>query len=132
MADRVRNALSAFPEARNIVVAGGVAANQEIRSSIKAVAQEGGLPLFVPPVRYCTDNAVMIAWAAWQKRRAHPATDINDLNVAPVQDGRWMTSVPTLPRQAEAVTTQRWETGLAFEHAFRQKSVSVRRGDRAV
>lgn len=83
MADRVRNALSAFPEAKNIVVAGGVAANQLIRTSIEAVAQERGLPLFVPPVRYCTDNAVMIAWAAWQKIRAHPAMEINDLNVAP-------------------------------------------------
>ncbi|UYH52139.1 tRNA (adenosine(37)-N6)-threonylcarbamoyltransferase complex transferase subunit TsaD [Candidatus Kirkpatrickella diaphorinae] len=83
MADRVRNGLSAFPEAKNIVVAGGVAANQAIRNAIEAVAQESGLPLFVPPVRYCTDNAVMIAWAAWQKRRAHPAAAINDLNIAP-------------------------------------------------
>lgn len=83
MADRVRNALAIFPEAASVVVAGGVGANQSLRAAMEKVALETGRPFFAPPLRYCTDNAVMIAWAAWQRLGELNISAVNDLHVAP-------------------------------------------------
>lgn len=63
LADRARHALAMLPGARALVVAGGVAANQAVRQALNTVAQGAGVPLIAPPIRLCTDNAVMIAWA---------------------------------------------------------------------
>jgi len=52
-----------YPDARNIVVAGGVAANQALRTQLDGLAREKGLSLIVPPPALCTDNGAMIAWA---------------------------------------------------------------------
>jgi N6-L-threonylcarbamoyladenine synthase len=46
-----------------IVVAGGVAANGEIRRALTSAADEAGARFIAPPARLCTDNAAMIAWA---------------------------------------------------------------------
>jgi N6-L-threonylcarbamoyladenine synthase len=75
LADRAAHAVAAMPEATRLVVAGGVAANQVLRAALSVVAEKNGVPLLAPPVRYCTDNAVMIAWAAWERRRAGLASD---------------------------------------------------------
>lgn len=45
------------------VVAGGVAANQTIRQVLKELAEKHGFTFTAPPMRYCTDNAAMIALA---------------------------------------------------------------------
>ena len=45
------------------VVAGGVAANQMIRASLEAAASGQGFSFLAPPLKYCTDNAAMIALA---------------------------------------------------------------------
>jgi N6-L-threonylcarbamoyladenine synthase len=54
-----------FPEAADaaFVVAGGVAANLAIRQALSTLAEDQGFGFAVPPVRLCTDNAAMIAWA---------------------------------------------------------------------
>jgi N6-L-threonylcarbamoyladenine synthase len=44
-------------------VAGGVAANHSIRTRLEAVCADMGTAFFAPPLRLCTDNAAMIAWA---------------------------------------------------------------------
>ena len=49
--------------AKTIVLAGGVAANRELREHAASMAQKHGLRLVVPPFRACTDNAAMIAYA---------------------------------------------------------------------
>jgi N6-L-threonylcarbamoyladenine synthase len=46
-----------------IVVGGGVAANRQLRESLRDAASARGLRLFVPSLRACTDNAAMIAFA---------------------------------------------------------------------
>jgi N6-L-threonylcarbamoyladenine synthase len=69
MADRVGHALSMLPEARLLVVAGGVAANQAIRASLGALAAARGVALTAPPLRLCGDNAVMVAWAGIERLR---------------------------------------------------------------
>ncbi|MCB9707770.1 MAG: tRNA (adenosine(37)-N6)-threonylcarbamoyltransferase complex transferase subunit TsaD [Myxococcales bacterium] len=45
------------------VITGGVAANSGLRAAAKIHAAEQGLQLFIPPLRFCTDNAAMIAYA---------------------------------------------------------------------
>ncbi len=49
----------------NVAVAGGVAANTRLRQRLHEEAAYHRLNLHLPPLRYCTDNAVMIAAAAY-------------------------------------------------------------------
>jgi N6-L-threonylcarbamoyladenine synthase len=53
--------------ARSIVLGGGVAANQELRTRLAARADALGIPLHVPRPSLCTDNAAMIGAAAWPR-----------------------------------------------------------------
>jgi len=53
--------------ARGVVVSGGVAANSELRSRFQAEADKRGLPVAFPSLALSTDNAAMIAAAAWPK-----------------------------------------------------------------
>ena len=54
---------------RQLVVAGGVAANVYLRERLSSVADQAGAALVAPPLRLCTDNAVMIAWAGIERLR---------------------------------------------------------------
>ncbi|QMW22847.1 tRNA (adenosine(37)-N6)-threonylcarbamoyltransferase complex transferase subunit TsaD [Sandaracinobacteroides saxicola] len=65
--DRTRLALAAMPEATALVVAGGVAANAAIRARLAALAAAHRLPFVAPPLKLCTDNAAMIAWAGCER-----------------------------------------------------------------
>lgn len=47
-----------------IVVGGGVAANSGLRQHLTAAAADKGLRVIFPPLKFCTDNAAMIACAA--------------------------------------------------------------------
>lgn len=48
---------------KRFVVAGGVAANQSIRESLMSLSAQRGYAFSAPPLKYCTDNAAMIALA---------------------------------------------------------------------
>jgi N6-L-threonylcarbamoyladenine synthase len=63
LVDRTRRALAAAPQATALVVAGGVAANTPIRTTLKVLAEARRLPFVAPPLWLCTDNGAMIAWA---------------------------------------------------------------------
>jgi N6-L-threonylcarbamoyladenine synthase len=52
---------------RRLVVAGGVAANQALKSRLTALAAGRGYALHVPPVALCGDNGAMIAWAGAER-----------------------------------------------------------------
>ena len=69
MADRATHALLAMPDAKALVVAGGVAANAAIRAALATVAAVHDLPMVAPPLRLCGDNAVMVAWAGIERLR---------------------------------------------------------------
>ncbi|HHW79193.1 MAG TPA: tRNA (adenosine(37)-N6)-threonylcarbamoyltransferase complex transferase subunit TsaD [Acholeplasmataceae bacterium] len=50
---------------KQIILAGGVAANQSLRKRIKAEISD--IPIIIPKLEYCTDNAAMIGAAAYQQ-----------------------------------------------------------------
>ncbi len=51
----------------NIVVAGGVAANQYLRASLKHLEQSHDCEFFFPSIKLCTDNGAMIALAGLER-----------------------------------------------------------------
>jgi len=53
----------------HLIIAGGVAANSRIRESLRIAAGEQGLNIILPSPKYCTDNAAMIAYAGFQRKR---------------------------------------------------------------
>jgi N6-L-threonylcarbamoyladenine synthase len=73
MADRLRMAVHLFRAAHPaverpaLIVAGGVAANQKLKTVFEQAAARHGLRLIVPPPGLCTDNAAMIAWAGAER-----------------------------------------------------------------
>src|SRR3954465_4122654 len=80
-ADRLSVGLKLFQQRfgapRALVAAGGVAANQAIRSALQSVAAEAETTLIIPPPALCTDNGAMIAWAG-AERLAAGLTDTMD------------------------------------------------------
>lgn len=48
---------------KQVIAAGGVAANKGLRASLDAAFEKEGIPFYVPPISLCTDNAAMIGAA---------------------------------------------------------------------
>ena len=65
--DRLRVALAATEPVPALVVAGGVAANRQVRAALEALALEHAVRFVAPPRELCTDNAAMIAWAGCER-----------------------------------------------------------------
>ncbi|MFY9718836.1 MAG: tRNA (adenosine(37)-N6)-threonylcarbamoyltransferase complex transferase subunit TsaD [Candidatus Cybelea sp.] len=63
---------------RAVVVSGGVAANSALQSAVARWSDRTSVPVFIPPPKYCTDNAAMIAAAAFYQR---DAVRVDPLNV---------------------------------------------------
>ncbi len=61
--DRVERAAQLEPY-RMVVLSGGVAANSALQAAFRAWAERRGVPVAIPHLRFCTDNAAMIAAAA--------------------------------------------------------------------
>ncbi|MBO6717301.1 MAG: tRNA (adenosine(37)-N6)-threonylcarbamoyltransferase complex transferase subunit TsaD [Rhizobiaceae bacterium] len=61
-----------FPDIASptLVVAGGVAANEAIRSGLEKLCAEHGMRIVAPPAALCSDNGAMIAWAGLERMRA--------------------------------------------------------------
>jgi N6-L-threonylcarbamoyladenine synthase len=53
-----------------VVLSGGVAANSALQAALRAWSARGGVRVFIPPPKYCTDNAAMIAAAAYHQRES--------------------------------------------------------------
>lgn len=50
---------------KNLVLAGGVAANKGLRDKLTSICEENDIDYTFPPIKYCTDNAAMIATAGY-------------------------------------------------------------------
>ena len=75
-----------------VVVAGGVAANRELRRRMATACADKGLTLHVPPLVSCTDNAAMIAYAGAVRLLAG---EQDDLSIGPAT----RTSLPRVTRK---------------------------------
>jgi len=77
LADRTQRAMQLFKQTTNhlanddgpqrFVVAGGVAANKELRARLEQLCQDNNFALKAPPLKFCGDNAAMIALVGAEK-----------------------------------------------------------------
>jgi len=95
LVERSDRAMKGFKEQNNVtgpdfVVAGGVAANTAIRNALKETSAKNGFTFVAPPLKYCTDNAAMIALAGlehYQKQGTMPRDGHADM--AALARPRW-------------------------------------------
>jgi len=64
---------------KNLIVAGGVAANKGLREKLEELCEKNNISLTIPPVKYCTDNAAMIGVAGYYAYKLGKTSDL-DLN----------------------------------------------------
>ena len=62
---------------KNLIVAGGVAANSGIRNKLQELCKINDVNLTIPDLKYCTDNATMIASAGYYAYKLGRRADIN-------------------------------------------------------
>ena len=71
IADRTANAMAQFDPMwgakGRLVAAGGVAANKPVRAKLEQLAAARGYDFIAPPLKWCTDNAAMIALAGAER-----------------------------------------------------------------
>ncbi len=84
------NAAFELRDYSGVVLSGGVAANSELTRALRQWSTRTGAPAFIPPPKYCTDNAAMIAAAAFAQRERTPADPLT------------LTADPNLPFELSA------------------------------
>lgn len=62
---------------KNLIVAGGVAANQGLREEVEKLQKELDLNVTIPSMKYCTDNATMIAAAGYYAYKLGRRADLS-------------------------------------------------------
>ena len=77
LANRCERAMTQCEGIDTLVVAGGVASNTEIRARLDALCEQNNYKLIAPPLKLCTDNAAMIAWAALERFERGEKSDIS-------------------------------------------------------
>jgi N6-L-threonylcarbamoyladenine synthase len=60
-----------------LIVAGGVAANKSIRNNLSKLAKEMGFETIYPDLKFCGDNAAMIAWAGIKRFKKNLTNSID-------------------------------------------------------
>ncbi len=83
LVEKLRRAAGRF-ETRSIIIGGGVSANTAIRQAVVELGRELGLPVFIPPMRFCTDNGAMIAGMGHELLLAGKQAELNLETVATV------------------------------------------------
>jgi N6-L-threonylcarbamoyladenine synthase len=84
LANRCERAMQQCRDIDTLVVAGGVASNLEIRQRLESLCAQHEVSLIAPPLKLCTDNAAMIAWAALER---FERGEKSDMTLAP--RSRW-------------------------------------------
>ncbi|MCC8467815.1 MAG: tRNA (adenosine(37)-N6)-threonylcarbamoyltransferase complex transferase subunit TsaD [Rickettsia endosymbiont of Eriopis connexa] len=83
LSSKVQEAIRAYEQItnnfdkKNIVIAGGVAANKYLQEILSNCAKTYGYQLIYPPIRLCTDNAAMIAYAGLERYNNKLFTPLN-------------------------------------------------------
>ena len=63
----LRRARQEHPDVKSLLIGGGVSANSRLRKELETFAQEEKLVLRVPPMKWCVDNAAMVAGLGWMR-----------------------------------------------------------------
>ncbi|QCS23793.1 tRNA (adenosine(37)-N6)-threonylcarbamoyltransferase complex transferase subunit TsaD [Rickettsia parkeri] len=83
LSSKVQDAIRAYEQItnnfdkKNIVIAGGVAANKYLQKILSSCAKTYGYRLIYPPIHLCTDNAAMIAYAGLERYNNKLFTPLN-------------------------------------------------------
>ncbi len=62
---------------KRVILGGGVSANSVLRLAMQHACQEAGSGLFLAPIKFCTDNAAMVAGLAYHKFQANQLADLS-------------------------------------------------------
>lgn len=62
---------------KTLIVAGGVAANSALRERFETLTKENNIDLYIPSLKYCTDNAAMIGAVAYEQFKRGDFADLN-------------------------------------------------------
>ena len=75
----VKKSIAACKQAScmRLTVGGGVAANRRLRESLEQAAKSENITLTLPPLKYCTDNAAMVAGIAYHLREQSAPLDVD-------------------------------------------------------
>jgi N6-L-threonylcarbamoyladenine synthase len=76
LVEKLRRASGRYP-AHALLIGGGVSANRAIRAAVTRLGAELGLPVFIPPMRFCTDNGAMIAGIGHELLGSGLVADLN-------------------------------------------------------
>jgi N6-L-threonylcarbamoyladenine synthase len=79
---KLQRALERHPEARTVLVGGGVSANSRLRRELQELGSQERLDVRLPQLAYCLDNAAMIAGLAFEQLK-HGRHDDWSLSAAP-------------------------------------------------
>ena len=60
-----------------LIVAGGVAANDTVRKNLTTLSKEMNFETIYPNLKFCGDNAAMIAWAGIQRFKKKLIDNLN-------------------------------------------------------
>lgn len=73
---------------KTLIVAGGVAANSALRERFETLTKENNINLYIPSLKYCTDNAAMIGAVAYElyKRKTFANLNLNGQNYIDIED----------------------------------------------
>jgi N6-L-threonylcarbamoyladenine synthase len=71
---------------KDLCIAGGVSANSGLRKGFEEMCKQNGWRSFIPAFEYCTDNAAMIAIAAYYK---YSERDFSPLSVTASARANW-------------------------------------------
>lgn len=83
----------AHTEKDEVMLVGGVAANQRLREMLDLMAQEHGADFYVPNMEFCADNGAMIAWTGILGHNSGITHPIEDTQIRQ----RWRTNEVDIP-----------------------------------
>lgn len=71
-----------------LIVAGGVAANSALRERFETLTKKNNIELYIPSLKYCTDNAAMIGAVAYElyKRKTFASLNLNGQNYIDIEE----------------------------------------------
>jgi len=75
-------------DVKDLIVAGGVAANSGLRGRFETLSEKHGFNLYIPALKYCTDNAAMIGAVAYDLylKKHFADLDLNGQNYIDIEE----------------------------------------------